>query len=174
LLPDAAWGQATALRFSVLLPLPDYVHWTPDERNRHWWTIQHPRSSSTIRVRTWRAGRLARPEECEAQARLWLPELPGAAPETRLDERRLSSPDGYTTRLLVGVQPGDGERIEGFVLAFGATVQRCLALLFSTDATGPGATAEVGHRLRMVADGVFGRAEIRSVDDRVQQRSLSP
>jgi hypothetical protein len=115
-----------------------------------------------------------RPEQCEEQARLWLPELPGAAPETRLDERRVSSPDGYATRLLVGVQPGDGEHIEGFVLAFGATVHRCLALLFSTDATGPRATEEVGHRLRMVADDVFGRAEIRSVDDRVRTRQLGP
>ena len=84
------------------------------------------------------------------------------------------APAGYTTRLLVGVQPGGGERIQGYVLAFGATVNRCLALLFSTEATGPGVAAEVGHRLRLVADDVFGRVEIRSVDDRVRTPAPGP
>ena len=161
-------------QFSVVLPLPDQAQWRPDDRNPHWWTLQHRRSHSTIRIRAWRAARLVRPSECEEQARFWLPELPGLAPETVLDERRLSSPEGYTTRLVVGVQPGDGERVEGFVLAFGATVRRCLAMVFSTDATGVGATAEVGHRLRMAADDVFGRARVRSVDDRVEQYRTAP
>jgi hypothetical protein len=166
-LEDAGWVPATAPRFSLSIPLPERSAWRIDDRGR-WWVARHPPSHSELLVRTWTAGRLASPTDCEAQARLWRPTIPIAAPESVLETQRIDAPPGYDTQLWVGVEPIGSATLQGYVIAFGAAVGRCYAALFTTRASGPRAEAEIGRRLVLVADGVFSRVARSTIDDRAR------
>ncbi len=89
--------------------------------------------------------------------------------DTALDRRKLPEPRGYTTRAVVAVRPvGHAGALEGFVLAFGSSIGRCFAFVYTTRARGAGAEAAIGDRLAVVADGVLPAVRIRSIDDRVR------
>jgi hypothetical protein len=96
-----------------------------------------------------------------------LPSLPDPAEESAVVHRSLRAPTGYHGALVAGVRlpAGDGT-LEGFALAFGATVGRCYAAVFETRASGAGAEQRIGRRLGVVVSGVLERIEARVVDDR--------
>lgn len=170
-LPARAWGNVTSLRFSLVVELPDRNAWQVDDRTSHWLLLRHVPSHSELRIRTWRAGLRVRPSDCERRARLWRPEIPKPRSDTALDRRRLSSPKGYVTRTVAGVQPlGHTGTLEGFVLAFGATVGRCFAFVYTTRARGTGAEGAIGDRLGVVTGGVLKSVRMRTIDDRVDER----
>jgi hypothetical protein len=167
-LPASGWGPVTSLRFSLVLKLPDRHSWQVDDQTSRWLTLRHRPSDSELRVRTWAAARLVRPEECEQQARLWRPEIPDPGGHTALDQRRLDKPSGYTTRAVAGVRPlGHTGELEGFALAFGATIGRCYAFVYTTRARGAGADNAIADRLAVVMDGILPAVQARSIADRV-------
>jgi hypothetical protein len=166
-LPDRDWGDIESARFLVVVPVPERGGWVVDDRGP-WLEASHPVSRSRLQLRTWRASRLVRPEECEKQARLWQPDLPEASAAAVLETRQLDAPDGYRTHLTVGVQQHAGDELEGFALAFGAAPGRCLALVYRTAASGRDAEQAVGNRLLVIADGALARMTARRVDDRAR------
>lgn len=162
-----SWGKITSLRFALEIKLPERRAWQVDDHTTHWLLLRHPPSDSELRVRTWRAGRLVHPDDCERRARLWRPEIPTASADTVLDRRKLASPAGYTTRAVVGVRPlGHAGELEGYVLAFGAKVGGCFAFVYTTRARGAGAEAEIGDRLALVSNEVLPSVYMRTIDDR--------
>jgi hypothetical protein len=129
--------------------------------------LEHAPSRSRLSVRLWRAARLVRPAECEAEARLARPSLPRVEPEAIIDSRPLDAPEGFTGSLVVGVDMTPSGSTRGFVLAVGAAIGRCFVLAFETSADGAESALIVGERLRAAADRVVPSIEIRSVDERV-------
>jgi hypothetical protein len=168
-LDDGGWGLADSKRHSLEMPLPDRASWSLDDSTTPWFVAVHERTRSELSARIWRAGRLVRPSECERQARLWKPAIPGVGAESVLEARRLSAPPGWTTELTVGVERvGAGQELRGFALAYGATVGRCYAFVYTTFATGAGAQASIGRRLAIVADEIVPQVRMRSIDERVR------
>lgn len=162
------WGEVTSLRFSLEVKLPERKAWQVDDHTTHWLLLRHAPSHSELRVRTWRAARLVHPQDCERQARLWRPQIPTPSADTALDRRTLASPNAYTTRVVAGVQPLDQSgTLEGFVLAFGATIGRCFAFVYTTRARGSGAEASIGDRLALVSSAVLPAVRMRSIEDRI-------
>jgi hypothetical protein len=86
-----------------------------------------------------------------------------------VEVRQIEAPPGYATELTVGVRPTGEAELEGFAIAFGAAVGRCLALIYTTRAAGGGAEALVGHRLQMVVDGTIAGLASSTVDDRARR-----
>jgi len=153
-------------RFALGVPLPERARWSVDDARAPWLVAVHPESRSELRLRTWKAARRVLPSECEAQVRLWRPTLPPIIEETSILEQRIDAPPGYVTELHVGVRNAAGG-VEGFAMAFGATVGRCFCALFTTRASGSEAEQVLGARLSLLADGTFPRIVERTIDDRV-------
>lgn len=130
--------------------------------------LEHPSSRSTLAIRVWRAARLVRPAECEAEARLARSELPRVDPDVLVDSRPLSAPRDFSGSLVVGVEPGTDGATRGFALAVGAAIGRCFVLAYDTRAAGPDSASVVAERLRAAADELFPSVELREVDERVQ------
>ena len=171
-LPDAGWAPFRSARFALEVRLPQREQWRVDDRSEPWLVATHGASTSSLLVRAWRAARLAKPDDCEAQARAWRKSIPEASPDSIVDEANAAVPEGYSTHVLVGVHPAADEpdAIDGYLLAFGATVRRCYALVFTTRGRGEGAEAEVGDRLGLVAGGILRTLRMRGVEDRGPQR----
>lgn len=161
------WSDVASRRFFVAIPLPERRSWRVDDSTTPWLVARQPASSSELLARTWTAQRLVRPAECERQARLWRPDLPAPSDDTTVDARTIAVPADYQTQLVVAVQPHAGG-IDGFALAFGATVGRCYALVYSTSAKGPGAETAVGRRLAIIVDGVISRVHGLRIEDRLR------
>lgn len=167
-LPARDWGEVQSLRYSLLIRVPDWHAWQVDDQTSRWFLLRHVPTHSELRVRTWRAGRMVHPVDCERQARLWRPEIPLPKADAAIDRRRLSAPSGYTTLVVAGVEPvGRAGTLEGYVLAFGSTVGRCFAFVYTTRARAAGAEAAIGDRLALMTDGVLASVRIRSIADRV-------
>src|SRR4030095_6641264 len=94
-LDDRDWEMVRSLRHSLELPLRPRTGWTLDDKTDPWFVARHSSTTSELRARTWTAPRLVQPAECEAQARLWRPDLPPSAGDTAVVRRALSAPDGY-------------------------------------------------------------------------------
>jgi hypothetical protein len=110
---------------------------------------------------------LVSPEQCEAQARLWLPELAPTAGEAAVARRALRAPSGFHGSVVAGVgMPGAKGELEGYVQAFGAAVGRCYAAVFTTHARGAGAELRLGRTLGVVVGGILERVRARGIDDR--------
>jgi len=165
-LPDAGWGWVESQRFALRVPLPARARWAIDDARGPWFIATHAASRSELRVRTWRAARRITPADCQAQVRLWLPMLPPIVEETAVLDRRIDAPRGYTTEVHVGVRSMGGE-VEGFAMAFGATVGRCFSALFTTRASGSEAERALGARLSLIVDAIFSRIVETTIDDRV-------
>ena len=130
-----------------------------------WLVLSQPSSNSQLVLRTWRADRLVRRADCEAEARLARATLPQLREEAVVERRVLGVPTGFDTELVVAVEPST-RGISGYAVAFGSSVGRCYAASFTTDASGPGADREVATRLGLIVDRVFGSVRLRSVEDR--------
>lgn len=164
-LGDADWGAFGSRRFSLAVAVPERAAWQRSE-TRNWFVLRHEPSQSELRLRIWRAARLVKPADCEAEARTLAPSLP-VLDETNLVERtRAGVPQGFDTDVGVGVEPDGPRRIRGYVLAFGAAIGRCFASVFTTTAE---SEIEVGDRLELVADRVLSRVRVADVEDRVPE-----
>jgi hypothetical protein len=160
---DVVFGPRAGL--SVLVPTP--AKWQTEDTER-WLTLTHARSDTKLSLRAWRAGRRVRPEQCQAQARLWRHDLPPLPSDNVVDERTLSSPAEHAVQLTVLVQRAAPRApIEGWVLAFGAGIGKCYAAVFETRAHGAGAEAAIAERLALAADGILPSVQTQGVDDRV-------
>ena len=168
-LSDRAWRWVESQRFLLELPLPDGSSWRVDDASERWLVARHDASDSVLWARGWRAEGVVNREGCEREARLFRRDLPSFA-EGVVDERVLGVPEGFDTAVRVVVRSAPaGEALEGYAVAFGANVRRCVALVYLTRETGTGAESRLGERLEMVVDGVFARVRSRSIDDRARQ-----
>lgn len=162
--------RSRALEFPIELSLPSKDTWHVSD-GPTWLVAAHPASSSILAVRTWRADRLVRREECEAQARLARPSLPVVRDEAVLERRALRAPSGFDTELVVGVE-STSAGLSGYALIIGASVGRCYAAVFTTAVSGPRAEEEVATRLGLAVDRILSSVRLRSVDERAVRHRL--
>ncbi len=132
-----------------------------------WLSASHSPSASLLALRTWRADRLVRRADCEAQARLGRPSIPTVHDEAVLERRALTTPSGFDSELTVGVEPS-AAGISGYAIAIGSSVGRCYAAVFTTVVAGNGAEREVAARLGVVVDRILSSVRVRSVDERAE------
>jgi hypothetical protein len=163
-LGDTGWGDVESRRQSVVVRLPVRAAWRVEDDKEQWFLARHEATGSELRVRTWVAPRQVRAEECQAQARLWRPSIPPVDDESVV-RRRLRAPDDFFGEVVVGVSPGE-TGLEGHALAFGASVGRCYAAVFTTRVSGAGSEEALGRRLVLIVDGVLGRVRMLGVEDR--------
>jgi hypothetical protein len=168
-------GRAGRLRshtldFPIELTLPDKANWQIAE-GPSWLVAQQPSTSSQLSLRTWRAERVVRRAECEAQARLGRSAIPIVHEEGVVERRPLSAPAEFDNELVVGVEP-NGLGLSGYAVVFGASVGRCYAAVFTTSVIGKTAELEVAARLGLVVDRVLSHVRVRSVDERAPRRHL--
>jgi hypothetical protein len=163
-LPNADWGTLELPSIPLVLTLPDHRYWSARLRGT-FVEVVHAASSSRLTLRLWRAPRLVRPSECEAEARLARPDLPRVAADTELERTQVDYPQGFHTELSVGVEPIErGAR--GHAVAVGATTGRCVFLSFETVASGVRAAEEVADRLSVAVEGILPRVRVPSIDGR--------
>jgi hypothetical protein len=162
--------RSRALEFPIELDLPSKDSWQVSD-GPTWLVAAHSASSSLLAVRTWRADRLVRREQCEAQARLARPSLPIVRDDAVLERRALSAPAQFDTELVVGVEPTGGG-LSGYALAIGASVGRCYAAVFTTAVNGTLAEQEVATRLGLAVDRILSGVRLRSVDERAVRHRL--
>ncbi len=164
-LPSSGWDTLVAPRFLLRFRLPDAARWRVDEKATTWFAAEHAPSESTLVLRAWRADEAVNGRDCEASARaLGADRIPQPTPESLVDMIDLGKPDGYDTQVIVGVREvPDG--IEGYSLAFGAKARRCLAVIFTTRARGPGAEMAIGQRLVLFSDRVLPSLEAYQIGD---------
>jgi len=162
--------RSRALEFPIELSLPSKESWQVSD-GPTWLVAAHPASASLLAVRTWRADRLVRRSECEAQARLARPSLPIVRDDAVLERRTLSAPLGLDTELVVGVEP-TASGLSGYALAIGASVGRCYVAVFTTAVSGAFAEQEVAKRLGLVVDRILSGVRLRSVDERAVRHRL--
>ncbi|HET7545319.1 MAG TPA: hypothetical protein VFK05_35880 [Polyangiaceae bacterium] len=158
------------LDFPIELSLPDKADWQISE-GPSWLVLSQGASSSQLALRTWRADRLVRRAECEAQARLGRPSIPSPREEAVVDRQTLSVPADFDNELLVAVEPS-ARGISGYAFVFGASTGRCYAAVFTTSVSGKDAEREVAARLGLVVDRVLSKVRVLSVDARAPRRHL--
>jgi hypothetical protein len=163
---NLAWTTVELESIPALVTLPDARGWHA-RRAGSFLSLEHRASESSLLLRVWKAARLVRPTECEAEARLARPSLPAVEPASRVEERILENPTGFDVRLVVGAQPGPGATVAGTALAVGAGIGRCYLMLYETRAAGPRAAERVADRLGVVVSGVFETIELADAERRV-------
>jgi hypothetical protein len=171
--PDRDWGRAVLPRAALALVLPDRPAWKR-VKSSGWERLAHAPSGSRLELHLSRAERLARPETCEATARIERPDLPRFGNEEALDHRTLEAPAEFRTQVTVGIIEVSPSEVEAHVLAFGAAVGRCLAVHFVTRTTGAGVAEEAARRLGLVVDRVLPSLTVATVEDRVEPEPFDP
>jgi hypothetical protein len=150
-LVDARWGRFVSKRFDLSMQLPDGHEWRIDDHKTNWMVAIHPGSSSVLRARIWREPSIVGRAACEQRARDWTRDIP-VVQDSRVVDRHpapeLPEP-GYDTEVVTGVvraQAASGSA-DGYVIAFGASMKRCFAVVFTTSARGVDASERLGDRL---------------------------
>lgn len=154
----------------LTFPLPDPRGWQRDKKETHSWVARHSHSASELVIRAWQFDAIARPEDCEREARSRRPDLPELAPSEIVEFREQTLAEGYRGQLSVGVReasPGSSE-LRGYALGFGSDARSCLMLAFSTTAQGPLARRVVAERLSTITHSVFEHAHRLGIESRVQ------
>jgi len=162
---DRDWGERSLARVPALVELPAAREWHA-HASGSFTVLEHGPTHSSLVLRVTRAARLVRPEQCEADARLARPSLPTSDASSVVERRKLMSPEGFDTRLVVGVEPRVGGSVHGFALAVGAATGRCYVACFETESVGPGAPGAVADRLAVVVSGVFETLRLPSAEER--------
>jgi hypothetical protein len=162
--------RSRSLDFPIEFGLPDRESWRVAD-GPTWLVAEHVPSSSLLALRAWRADRLVRRAECEAQARLARRTIPIVREEAVVDRRVASAPQGFEVELVAGVEPS-ARGVSGYVIAIGSSVGRCYAAVFTTVVSGGNAEEEVATRLAGVVDRVLSGVRVRSVDERAVRRRL--
>jgi hypothetical protein len=163
---DHGWGERVIWQVPVRVRLPDAATWHATTRGT-FTVLEHAPTHSSLTLRVTLAPRLVRPAECEADARLARPSLPGAADATAIvDERTITAPEGFDVRLVVGVEPAP-KGVRGWALAVGAATSRCYVGAYETLGEGPLAAEEVADRLALAVSGILETMRVPNVDRRV-------
>ena len=162
--------RSTTLDFAIELKLPDKEHWTIKD-GPGWLILEHAQSASRVALRTWRAERLVRRAECEAEARLKRPEIPLVREDTVIERRLFAAPADFESELSVGVE-ATPFGLSGFAIVFGSSVGRCYAAVFTTTQAGGSAEQQIATRLGLAVDQILSRVRVRSVDERAPRRRL--
>jgi hypothetical protein len=162
--------RSHVLDFPIELGLPDKANWRITE-GPSWLVAEQGSTASQLALRTWRAERLVRRAECEAQARLARGSIPIVHDDAIVERRALEAPAEFDNELLVGVEPS-ALGISGYALVFGASVGRCYAAIFTTSVTGKDAELEVAVRLGLVVDRILSQVRVRNVDERAPRRHV--
>jgi len=170
--PDGAGGRVRShvLDFPVEFTLPNKASWRLTE-GPSWLVAEHRSSSSQLALRTWRADRVLRRADCEAQARLGRSSIPIVHDEAVVERYALLAPADFDSELVVGVEPS-ALGLEGYALVIGASVGRCYAAVFTTRVSGQGAEREVAARLGLVVDRVLSHVRVLRVEERAPRRHL--
>jgi hypothetical protein len=153
--------------------LPDPSSWRA-ARDGSFVVLEQRATSSRIVLRVWKAARLVRPAECEAEARLLRPLLPRVDPVTVLDQRSIAAPRGYDVRLVVTLEEDQERAVRGFALAVGAAVGRCYLAAYETRAEGQSAHERVADRLATVVPGFIETVEVDGAEVRANRTDAAP
>lgn len=148
--------------------LPDPRSWRAS-REGTFVVLEQRSTSSRVVLRVWKAARLVRPAECEAEARLARPTLPRPEPTTVLDERPITAPEGYDVRLVVAVEEGPRRSVHGYALAVGAAIGRCYLGSYETWAEGPSAPEHVADRLAAMVPGFIETLRVEGAEVRANR-----
>jgi len=152
---DDRWGRFRSHRFGLSVPLPDGATWKIDDHNTPWLDAVHRDTATRFRARVWIEPRPVSRATCEAMARRWLPELPHPNEGVPIDDHVIVDvpAGGFETQVLVGLGTprSPDEALTGYVLAFGVSAKKCIAMAFTSSATGPKASATLGERLELGA-----------------------
>jgi len=162
---DGSFAERSLARVPARVSLPDARSWHA-HASGSFTVLEHASTHSTLTLRVAAAARLVRPEQCEADARLARPSLPPSDGASVVERRALAAPQGFDTRLVVGVEPRAGGTVHGYALAIGAATGRCYVACFETEGGGPHAPDDVADRLAVVVSGVFETLRIPSADER--------
>ena len=151
----AHWGRYDSRRFELSLGLPDGAGWAIDDHRSPWLSARHAGTRSTVVVRAWSEDDLATRASCYARARGWDPSLPDINGAPLVDDRVRSLGGAIDARVAVGI--ATGTELAGFAVASGASVRRCLVLVFRTaiDRSAPSAADQLAGRLAVATEGVF-------------------
>lgn len=141
-------GRFHSARFELSLVLPGGKEWSVDDHGSAELVAVHAPTSSRLTLRVLAMGELTNRRRCELEARsrsLVPPKL------VVLDESDDSGPPGFDSHVIVGVVPRDataaaGPPVRGHVLAFAASLRRCLVIDFTAEVPA-GAEATLGDRL---------------------------
>jgi hypothetical protein len=167
-LDAVAFAPVSSSRQSLVIPLPQASRWSVDDSSTPWLVARDRASASELRARGWSAALRARPGDCERQVRLWRPETPPSTGATIVDRRRLGVPAGYESDLVVGVHRSPTGAVEGYALLFGASIGRCIAVVYTTYALGAGDADAVAQRLAVIVDGSLTQLRLHGIEDRVR------
>jgi hypothetical protein len=164
---DAAPGEFRKIELRAVparVSLPNPGSWRAS-REGSFVVLEQRTTSSRIVLRVWKAARLVRPAECEAEARLFRPALPRVDPVTLLDERSIAAPRGYDVRLVVAVEEDGRGGVRGLALAIGAAVGRCYLAAYETQAEGASAFERVADRLATMVPGFVETVDIDGAEE---------
>ena len=162
--------RSRELDFPIEFVLPDKPGWRIVE-GPSWLLAEHGSTSSELALRTWRADRLVRRGECEAQARLGRATIPIVHDEAVVDRRAFAVPADFDNELVVGVEPS-ARGLSGYALVIGASVGRCYAAVFTTSVSGKQAEPDLAARLGLVVDRILSHVRVLRVDERAPRRHL--
>lgn len=135
----SAWGTFHSKRFFTSIPLPQGKTWKIDDRSRGALLAVHEPTSSKLHLESTSESELMNRQKCEAKARErgWVP----AVPLTTVEERVVTGPDAYDSRIWVALDAGrPGGGLEGHVFLFGGFLRKCLLVHLQTKV--PAATDE--------------------------------
>lgn len=164
------FAPISSSRQSLIIPLPEATHWSVDDATTPWLVARDSASDSALQARSWSAPLRVRPEDCETQVRLWRPKTPPDHGAGIVDRRRLSAPPGYAGKLVVGDRRLPSGAIEGYALLFSASIGRCVALVYTTQARGAGDADAVAQRLAVMVGGSLTKVRLHRIEDRVRLR----
>ncbi len=165
-LEDRNWGVVRAAPLGLKLALPEARAWLPEPGRSAavpGLELRHEPTGSSLRVRRWRSSRLPRIESCEAELRARSADLPRADESNVVARRSVRIPEGFVTLITLMATPGKSARVEGNVLAIGAGVGECIAVVARTECA---TEAELAERLRLL-DISVGHLRLMRVEDRV-------
>jgi hypothetical protein len=152
---DAHWGKFHSTRFELSLGLPDGHAWRIDDHRSPWLVATHAATESTMRVRAWSESELASNDRCLATARSWDASIPELDRDRPVDDRVVPvRGSDIGARLVAGIRPDVSGAVGGWVVLVGASVRRCLLVVYTTRAAGTGVEQAIGDRLATIAQGL--------------------
>jgi hypothetical protein len=165
-LQDRNWGVVRSAALGLKLALPEARAWLSEPEPAPAgapWDLRHEPTGSSLSVRRWRSSRLPRVDSCEAELRERTKDLLSADETNLVARRSVRIPEGFVTQITLLAVPSRDGAVRGEVLAVGAGVGECLALVARTECA---TEAELGERLRLL-DIAVGHLRLMHIEDRV-------
>jgi hypothetical protein len=168
------WGVRKAPRAHVAVTLPDAQAWTIDDAGGDLVGV-HAATAARLVVKHTAEREVVGRAQCEARARA-MGLVPDGKRTREVDAANIVGPGDMDTRVVVAVDPGEGEGapVTGWVLAFGGHLRRCLIVRYETKVASAREEAELSARLAAVRARVVPEIALEPVLDPVLgPRSLS-